>query len=158
MEELDQKFIDFYQNVGRSMGINDNLLLKIIAILFLEHKEIAMEDLAKKTGYSLASISSKAKILETMGFARRTSKPGTRKAFLFIEKDFLKLFQQQLIKKQEYLIKQAKEKIPEIIKEYKHKSKTNKQKQKLKILENYHAQILKFEKIIQYMIKKIEEM
>tara|TARA_Y100000034_G_scaffold44576_1_gene54709 strand:+ start:6316 stop:6804 length:489 start_codon:yes stop_codon:yes gene_type:complete len=153
MSQIDQQFIEFYQNIGRSQGINDNLLTTIMAILFLEPEEIAMEDVAKKTGYSLASISNKVKMLEAIGFVKRRSKPGTRKAYLYAEKDFLKVFKQALIKKQENVINLAKSTLPNIIKENKPKAKTKEQKQKIKMIENYFQQMLKFEKIIQHMIQ-----
>ncbi len=112
-----------------------------------------MDDLAKKTGYSLASISNKTKMLEAVGFVKRTSKPGTRKAFLYAEKDILKMFKQALIKKQENVINSAKEKLPLMIKECRTKAKTKQQKQKLHLLEDYYQQMLRFEKVIQHMIK-----
>ncbi len=153
MQQIEQQFVEFYQDVGKAQGFNDNLLVSIMALLFLEPKEVAMEDLAKKTGYSLASISNKAKFLEAAGFVKRTSKPGTRKAFLHAEKNILKIFKQAMIKKQENVISLAKIKIPEIIKENKPKAKTSEQKQKIKMLESYLQQMLLFEKLIQHMIK-----
>ncbi len=35
MEQIEQKFIEFYQSIGKSQGFNDNLLTTIMAILFL---------------------------------------------------------------------------------------------------------------------------
>ncbi len=152
MSQIDQQFIEFYQNIGRSQGFNDSLLTTIMAMLFLEPKDVAMDDLAKKTGYSLASISNKVKMLEAIGFVKRKSKPGTRKVFLYAEKDFLKVFKQALVKKQENVINLAKTRLPEIVKQNK-----SGDKQKIKMIENYYNQMLKLEKAIQHFIVEIDK-
>ena len=152
MSQIDQQFIEFYQNIGRSQGFNDSLLTTIMAMLFLEPKDVAMDDLAKKTGYSLASISNKVKMLEAIGFVKRKSKPGTRKVFLYAEKDFLKVFKQALVKKQENVINLAKKRLPEIVKQNK-----SGDKQKIKMIENYYNQMLKLEKAIQHFIVEIDK-
>ena len=96
-----------------------------------------MDELAKKTGYSLASVSNKVKMLESLGMVTRRTKPGSRKVFLYTEKNLLDIMKQQLIKKQEYAIKMAKGTAFSIIEKNKNKLKSEKQKRKLKIIENY---------------------
>lgn len=155
--ELDKEFIEFYQTIGRLQGI-DTPLSTIVAVLYLEPKEISMEDLAKKTGYSLASISNKIKMLEPIGFVKRIRKPGTKKVFLYMDKNFLNIWKKSLIMKQESVINLAKEKIPEIIKKHKGKKLSEEQKNKLKLLENYYNQMKKFEIVVQEMLKKLNEL
>ena len=92
-----------------------------------------------------------------MGIVKRIKKPGSKKIFLRIEKDMIKIFKEHLAKKEEKNIKLIKEKIPEIIKKYKHKAKTEKDKKKIKILENYYKQILKTEKIISHIRIEMEK-
>ena len=75
MESLDQQFTDFYRVIGRSYNFDD-LTTLIYARLFIDPDEVAMEDLAKETGYSLASVSNKLKILETCGVVTRRTRPG----------------------------------------------------------------------------------
>lgn len=157
MDQIDQKFIGFYQNISQAQGLNDNLLATIMAMLFLEPDKIAMDELAQKTGYSLASMSNKVKFLEGLGFIKRTTMPGTRKVFLYAEKDILNIFKQALIKKQENVINLAKENLPLMIKECKPKAKTKEARQKITMIESYYSQMLIFEKIIQQLIKEFEK-
>ncbi|MCK5282835.1 MAG: hypothetical protein KAK00_05485 [Nanoarchaeota archaeon] len=157
MEELDKKIIDLYQEMGRGQGINDPLLMTIFAKLYIEPEPVAMEDLAKETGYSLASISNKIRMLEPMLQIKRIRKPGTKKLFLYMEKDFLKIWKDALLKKQEYVVNNVKEKMPPILKDYKEKAKSSRDKKKLKVMEGYYEQILKFEKILNVMIKEINK-
>lgn len=158
MDQIEHQFIEFYQSIGKSQGLDDNLLTTMMAILFLEPDEVAMDDLAEKTGYSLASISNKAKFLEAAGFVKRISKPGTRKAFLYAEKDFLNVFKQAIIKKHENVISLAKVKIPEIIRCNKQKTNTEKEKHKLKMLESFYQQMLGFDTLLQHMIKEFDKL
>ena len=86
MEPLDEEFIDMYKQMGQMQGA-DSLLSSIFGILYLEPEEVSMDELAKKTGYSLASISNNIKTLERVGVVKRIKKPGSRKAYFFIEKN-----------------------------------------------------------------------
>ena len=156
MDDIDKEFIELYQTIGSVSGL-DNLFVTLFAKLYIEPEDMAMENIAKETGYSLASVSNKVKVLETMGIVKRIKKPGSKKIFLRIEKDMIKIFKEHLAKKEEKNIKLIKEKIPEIIKKYKHKVKTEKDKKKIKILENYYKQILKTEKIISHIRIEMEK-
>lgn len=157
LDEIDKEFIEFYQTASRVQGA-DASLGTILAVLYLEPEEISMEDLAKKTGYSLASISNKIKMFEPAGFVKRIRKPGTKKVYLRAEKDVLEMMKKGLTMKQELVINLAKDRIPKIISKYKDKKLSEEQKKKLKIIDEYYKQMLKFEIIINEMLKKIDEM
>jgi len=157
MDEIDKDFIEMYQGFGTAMGL-DNLFITLFAKLYIEPEELAMDELAKETGYSLASVSNKVKMLETMGIVKRTRKPGSKKIFLYAEKDFLKMTKNHIVKKEENCINLVKAKLPDIIKKYKNKVKTERAKGKLRILENYYNQILKFESLIANIRKEIEKL
>ena len=154
--ELDDEIIEFYRTAGRMQGIDDSLAT-ILGTLYLEPGEMSMEELAKKTGYSLASISNKIKMLEPSGIIRRVRKPGTKKIFLYAEKDIMRIMKKTLVMKQESVVKLAKERIPFIIRKYKNKKLTEEQKNKLRIIENYYKGILRFEGIIKEILRKLDE-
>jgi DNA-binding transcriptional regulator GbsR (MarR family) len=157
MQELDKKMVELYQEMGRGQGITDSLMLDIFGRLLIEPEPIAMEELAKKSGYSLASISNKVKVLAPVMHIKRIKKPGSKKIYLYMEKDILKVWKEAIGKKEKYVINLAKERIPPIIKEYKEKAKTEKEKKKVKAVEQYYDQIIKFEKIIGKIIKVLEK-
>ncbi len=157
MEELNNKIISLFKEMGRGQGLDDNLLMEIFARLYIEPEPIAMDELTKITGYSLASISNKIKMLCPMMEIKRIKKPGSKKIYIYMEKDFLAIWKNALIKKEEFVIKKAKEKIPEIIKEYKKKAKTEKDKKKIDIINKYYKQMLKFEKIINIMVNELKD-
>lgn len=156
MDSLEKEMIDFYRAAGRLQGVDDSLTT-IMGVLFLEPREISMEELAKKTGYSLASICNKIRMFEPAGFVKRIRKPGTKKIFLSAEKDVLKILKKGFIIKQESVIKLSKERLPGIIEKYKKKKLTDEQKEKLKIIEDYYKGMLRFESIIKEILQKLDE-
>jgi len=155
-DKLEKEMIEFYQTTGRLQGL-DSSLSTIIGVLFLEPEEISMEELAKKTGYSLASICNKIKMIEPSGWIKRIRKPHTKKIYLYMEKDIMKIMKNIFLLKQESVIRLAKEKVPSILERYKNMKLSEEQKKKLRIIEDYYKQVLKFELFIREVLKKIDE-
>jgi len=159
MKNYEKNFIEYMKNAGTAQGMQDDLLLEIFAQLYLEPEEIAMDELAEKTGYSLASISNKVKQMESMGFSamgllKRVKKPGSKKIYLHMEKDFMDLWKKMLTAKHEAVVKKAKEEMPKIIENAK---KEKADKEKLEVIKNYYSQILKFENVLNIMLKGFEK-
>jgi HTH-type transcriptional regulator, osmoprotectant uptake regulator len=156
MEKIEMEFADFFKNVGRSYGLDD-LPMNIFAVLYLEPEEISMDDIAKRTGYSLASVSNTMKVLENALGVRRIRKPKTKKIFFYMEKDLFKINIIKLEIAKQKLISPAKEHMPQIISRFKAKAKTQNDVKKLKIVENYYRQIIAFEEIITKLKRDLEK-
>ena len=156
MPRIEKDFIDYFNTFGKAFGWGD-MPTTVIAILYIEPEPLAMEEIARRTGYSLASISNMMKMLETMGFVTRIKKPKTKKAFFYMEKDIVKLNKQKLVVAYENGIKPAKEILPQIIKKYENKAKDAREQKKLEIVQDYFRQIMEFEKILKHMIEDIDQ-
>lgn len=156
MKELEDKFIEIVNEACSLTGM-DKSDSALFAKLYVQPGEIFMEDLAKETGYSLASISNKIKMLEQTDLISKKTGPGTRKISIYMKKDLLKFFK-DIFAKKNYKLKIIKEKIPDLIKEFKSKAKTTENKKKLKIFEDYYKQLLKFDKLFNFITDKIDEM
>lgn len=156
MQQIDMDFMDFFKKTGHALGL-EGLLMDVAAYLYLQPDEVAMEDIAKRTGYSLASVSNSMKSLERLGVVIRIKKPKTKKAFFYMEKDVFK----QNVKKFEafknYGIKNAFDYIPNIIEKHK-KSKDKSVKEKVKILDNYLKQIDDFGKLLDKFVKDLDKL
>jgi len=157
MDNLSKDFLEFFQTATGLQGI-DASIGTILGVLFMEPEEISMKELAEKTGYSLASICNKIKILEPSGIVKRIRHPHTKKAFLCMEKDMSQIIKSLLLTKQKSVIALGKEKLPELIKKYRNEKLTDEQKKKLMIMEHYYHDLLKFELMINHMVKKLEEL
>ncbi|MBD3164841.1 hypothetical protein GF323_06610 [Candidatus Woesearchaeota archaeon] len=157
MKELEKSIIDLFQEMGRGQGLKDSLLLAIFAKLYMEPEPVAMEELAKQTGYSLASVSMKVNNLIPIMGVKKIKKPGSKKIYLYMEKDILKIWKDALIRKEEFVVKKVKEKMPAILHEYKDKVKTRKDKKKYAVIENYYRQVLKFEAALRNIIRELDK-
>jgi len=157
MKDIEQEFVGFFKDVGRGFGM-PQLPMHVVGQLYMEPEPVAMEDIAKATGYSLASISNTMKMLEGSGVVQRSKKPGTKKVYFFMEKNLAMLNIRKLNAAMEIQIKPAKLKLPVLIKKYKNKAKDDVAKQKLKIVEDYLRQMLIFEKLIKKWRKELEEL
>jgi DNA-binding transcriptional regulator GbsR (MarR family) len=147
MENIEEEFAEFFKNVGKSYGLDD-LPMNIFVVLYLEPGEISMDDIAKRTGYSLASVSNTMKLLENTLGVKRIRKPKTKKVFFYMEKDLFKLNIIKLEIARQKLINPAKEQMPDILLRFKKKAKTQIDKKKFAIVENYYKQVIAFEEII----------
>ncbi len=61
----------------------------IISSLLVENKPLSLDDIAKKTGYSLSSISISLDLLELVGIIRKMKNTGDRKIYVKLEGDLL---------------------------------------------------------------------
>ena len=61
----------------------------IISSLLVENKPLCLDDIAKKTGYSLSSISISLDLLELVGIIRKIKNTGDRKIYVKLEGDLL---------------------------------------------------------------------
>ena len=154
MRELEKDFLDLFHNVLRTYGLSD-LCVKVTGLLYLEPDEVSMEELAEKTGYSLASISNTMKLLESLGMVERVRKPKTKKIFFYMEKNLIRINISKLKAVRDNAFKPIEEYTTQIISKYRNKVKSEKDKRKLQIIENYHKQALMFESILNKWIEDL---
>ncbi|OIO61745.1 hypothetical protein AUJ83_04310 [Candidatus Woesearchaeota archaeon CG1_02_33_12] len=134
----------------------DEISSEIIALIYTEPKEISLEELSKKTGYSLSAVCTATKLIERIGLISRIRNPGSKKAYFYMEKD-MNVFSLDLMKrKYEKIIIPTKQKLPSIIEKYK-KEKSERSRQELGIIENYYKEVLASEEIIKRIIEMVEK-
>lgn len=152
---LEQDFMQISVETGKSIGL-DELGSKIFTILYLEPEPVSMEFIVEKTGYSLTSVFNKLSMMNRMNFVQKIKRPGSKKIFFYLRKDFSEMLKERIILGYEKRIIPLKEKIPNIINKYKKEKLTPKDKQKLKIIEDYNKQIIKMEFVMKNMISLME--
>ena len=134
----------------------DELSSKLIGILFIEPEEVALDELAKRTGYSLSAVSTALKFIERAGIVKRSKKPKSKKVYFYMGKDILAMFLQIMRRKYEKIILPSKQKLPRIIEKYKQES-TKESEEELGIVENYYKEVLFFEQILKEFIETFEQ-
>lgn len=156
MEKLDKEFMDYISMMGKGFGMGDSML-RIFAALYIEPEDVPLERIAEKTGYSLASVSNTVRMLENMGAIRRSRKPGSKKVYVFLEKDMFRFNIMKIDMAKSFIINPAKKKLPSIIKTYKKQAKNDEEKKKLAIIKNYYEQILAFEDLLVKWKRDLQE-
>jgi len=155
MNKLETEFVDLNAKMAHGFGMPD-LLMRIFGILYLEPKEMALEVIARKTGYSLASISMAMKALEAAGIVLRTRKPGSKKTYFYADRNLLRMNIRKLSAAQQLMIEPTKSEVPAMIEKYK-KSKDAKIRQQLKFIESYYHQMIEFEGLLKKWSKELDK-
>jgi len=149
---------EFIHLMAENCKVNglDEISSEVIALIYAEPKEISLEELSKKTGYSLSAVCTATKLIERIGLIKRIRNPGSKKAYFYMEKD-MNVFSLDLMKrKYEKIIIPTKQKLPLIIEKYK-KEKSERSRQELGIIENYYKEILVSEEIIKNIIEIVNK-
>lgn len=120
-KEFQESIVHMFMQAGANM-----LLSKVGAILFSEPKEISLEELSQRSGYSLPSVSNAVKLLEHAGKIQRHKKSGDKKIYVSFKQDLIKSMQEQIIKGHEVIIKPMRKNMPVIIEELKRELKSDK--------------------------------
>ena len=156
MSDIEKNMAEIGNEIFRGYGV-DNLTASILSTLYFEPEEMSMEELATKTGYSLASISLKIRTIENNWGIQRIKKPGSRKVYFYMEKDLLDLYVEQMKKGYEHELKVANKKVLPLIEEYRKEAVADEQTKRLQLFETYYKSLNDFSKIVDHVIEKIDE-
>jgi len=147
MEKIDQEFIEFMQKAMEISGGN-NEIASLFAYVYIQPEDISIEMIAKETGYSLATVSNRVKILESVGLVIKFRKPKSKRVYVKARRDLLGLDEEEFVNKKLSVINYTKKSVPQIIKKYSSKP-TKDQKLKIQILKGYLAQVEQTEKLLE---------
>jgi len=89
---------DLFSRVARSLGYS-SVHGKIIGVLLLEGREMSLQELARATGYSPASISLSLDLLEVLGLVKKVRRSGDRKLYVKLEGDVLDVLRHAILAK-----------------------------------------------------------
>ncbi|MCD6477389.1 MAG: winged helix-turn-helix transcriptional regulator [Candidatus Aenigmarchaeota archaeon] len=152
MKNPKEGFENLIYEINKSKGL-DELTSKLISILFVEPREISLEELAERTGYSLSAVSMSMKMFTNSGLIKKLKKPKSRKVYFYMEKNIIPYVIENM-KKTLKNIEISKKEMPEIIKNYK---KTG-MKEELEIAKDYYKRISVAEKIIRDVLNSLENL
>lgn len=156
----EQELYEDVVNLGMQAGLKA-VMAKVHAVLFMEAEEISLEDIAKQTGYSLASVSTAAKHLETFKKAQRIKKPGSKKVYYKGEKNMVCVLHEHIKESIEGAIKPMQQRLPycltELKKELKNKSLTKEKKKELKKKITWYESYLEQNELLAKIFDNIEK-
>ncbi len=152
----EREFRAFMEKMCQMAGL-DPLSSKIIALVYISPEDVAMDEIAQATGYSLASISLKVTMLAQFGIISKTRKPNSKKYYVHMEKNFIDATIDQLVRKQQNQLSYAKSELPGILDKFRERAKTEDDKRKLLVVEEYYGQIMRFDSVVQEMIDMLKK-
>ena len=88
MSDFEQRMLGTFASVAGSLGYSDTHG-RIMAALLIAESPLSLQDLSKKTGYSLASISLSLDLLELLGLVRKIKNPQDRKLYVKLDGDVI---------------------------------------------------------------------
>ena len=150
------EFRAFMEKMCQMAGL-DSLSSKIIALVYISPEDMAMDEIARATGYSLASISLKVTMLAQFGIISKTRKPNSKKYYVHMEKNFIDATIDQLVGKQQNQLSYAKSELPGILEKFRERAKTDNDKKKLLVVEEYYGQVMRFDSVISDMIDMLKK-
>ncbi|WP_340820509.1 hypothetical protein [Methanolobus sp. WCC4] len=148
---------DFIELIAQNLKAQDfdEISSRIIGTLFIETEEMSLEEIAIETGYSLSAVSTAMKNLSQFHVVRRFNKPGSKKAFFFLDKNLVSIGTQSLRTKFDNVIIPSKKILPEIIEKYEAEGLESSASE-LAIVEHYYRQILKLENIVDDLLTEMD--
>ena len=88
MLEAEEKIYNTFSAVAKSIGYNE-VHARILSALLVSGRQLSLNELSKKTGYSLASLSLSLDLLELLGIITKTKNKGDRKLYISLTGDLL---------------------------------------------------------------------
>jgi DNA-binding transcriptional regulator GbsR (MarR family) len=136
---------------------------KIFALLSTTDEPLSLEEIAERTEYSLASISTTTKMLSRFELVVTSRKPGSKRLYVQVRRNMIERIHEKIEKVQSIEIDPLKKQLPGWIKEIKKERSSAKNKELLteqkNILEEQYKQIMKLDQVfvdIRKAFKKLD--
>jgi len=88
IREIERKIFNTFSELARSMGFSP-VHGTIMGSLITGGGSLSLQELAKKTGYSISMVSLSMDLLEVLGIINKVRKPGDRKLYIELNGDLL---------------------------------------------------------------------
>ena len=86
--DIEERVYSMFSSIARTMGYSE-VHARTLSVLLIEGKPVSLQELSKRTKYSLASLSISLDLLELLGIIKKIKKKGDRKLYVRLEGDIL---------------------------------------------------------------------
>ena len=125
-----------FSSIAKTMGYSE-VHARTIAILLIENKALSLQELSKRTGYSLASLSISLDLLELLGIVKKIKNTGDRKLYVRLDGDILEGLRGAMLVKLQRDITTAINEFEDYKKDKKARKIASKLEKEIKRLEEY---------------------
>ncbi|MEM5871273.1 MAG: hypothetical protein QW051_00200, partial [Candidatus Aenigmatarchaeota archaeon] len=88
IENIEKRIYETFSNLAEIMGFS-SIHGSIIGSLIVSGGSLSLQEIAKKTGYSISMISLSTDFLEVLGIVRKVKRAKDRKVYIELESDLL---------------------------------------------------------------------
>ena len=157
-KDFEKDFLEvmLHTSIAKEM---DGVIAELFIHLFIEPDILSMDELVKKTGYSLSAISTKLKSMEEYGIVQRIKKPGSKKLYFYVDKNTGRLAIRKMRLYLQREVQPLKRNLPTLLEKYAadiKKSKDERFKKQYIIVQDYITQLKYTEDSILMTINYIE--
>jgi DNA-binding transcriptional regulator GbsR (MarR family) len=150
-KEIEREIFSTFAEIATAIGYSE-IHGRIIAALLVSDKKLSLNELAKKTGYSLSTISLSLDLLELLGMIKKIKKAGDRKLYVQLQANLLEGLKKAFLIRIQKSIDETLSKFEEY-KEDLNKSKTKENKKVLDILKILESEVERVDKYISLLTK-----
>jgi len=94
--DVEQSILSTFGQVAESIGYSQ-VHGKIIGILLVNGRETSLQEIARRTGYSVPMISLSLDLLDVLGVVKKTKKPGDRNIYAKLSGDLLECLKKAFV-------------------------------------------------------------
>lgn len=156
MKNVEDEFIGHLASGIQRLGL-DSASSRLFGMIYVEPGEISIDELAEKSGYSLATVSIKVRILERVGLIERKKHPGTKKVFCYREKNMISFMKRKADDIYSHEILPAQKLLPALIRRGGN-ARSAREKKQVKIMKDYLRQMKSIEKVFRHLNEEIEKL
>ncbi|MEM5778252.1 MAG: hypothetical protein QXD43_00840 [Candidatus Aenigmatarchaeota archaeon] len=151
IETIEKDIYASFATIASTIGYSE-IHGRIIAALMVSGKKLSLQELAKKTGYSISTLSLSLDLLEFFGMIKKVKNVGDRKLYIELQGNLLEGLKRAFIVKIQKSISDSLNKFNEYKKILK-KSKDKNRKNVINVLNILENEIKKLDKYINVLSK-----
>ena len=151
VEDIEKDIYSSFASLASTIGYSE-IHGRIIAALMVSGKKLSLQDLAKKTGYSISTLSLSLDLLEFFGMIKKIKNAGDRKLYIELHGDLLEGLKRAFVVKIQKSVNESLNRFNE----YKENLKISDDKDKkrvMNVLSTLEEEILRLDKYINLLAK-----
>lgn len=151
IEDIERDIYSSFATLASTIGYSE-IHGRIIAALMVSGKKLSLQDLAKKTGYSISTLSLSLDLLEFFGMIKKIKNAGDRKLYIELHGDLLEGLKEAFVVRIQKSVNDSLKRFSEY-KENLRASKSRESKKVMDVLNILEGEIKRLDKYIKLLAK-----
>lgn len=145
--DIEKSIYSTFANIATAIGYSE-IHGRVIGALLVSNNKLSLNNLAKKTGYSLSTVSLSLDLLEFLGMIKKTKKAGDRKLYVELHGSLLEGLKKAFVMRIQKSIDDTLEKFEEYKEELDNGNNNDEKKNMLKALNILESEVNRVNKYV----------